>query len=605
MRNRFRIIILLVAWIVQMSIGAGAFPGETSPDVLGRALGAMDHCWTAWLSTEDLVALVVYQANRPAPRLWTVRFRRKRRRGGRQKHPYRCSARVEDNADEKEPLRSPAGGNSNSTDDNVYDPHRWGLSPDLSRELPDQLYHFWEGYHDCFGTKTHNTGEYAYHYLSALLRMKTQRNYTNIGRVTGQAGENVQHFMSNSPWVAQRVWEQVQEQIKSTPDLERGGVLILDESADKKAGGESAGAGRQHNGRLGKIDMSVVGVFLAYANLTYPRSPVWTWVDGELFLQEFWFTKEMAERRKKTGIPDEREFASKVDLGWQMIQRVQLHGLPFDAVACDDLYGRSKDFRDNLASTGTVYMADVPRNTHVYLEKPVLEVPKRKGKRGRKPTRFQVSNGVKPIQAHRVVRRDDTEWHRVCVRPIERGELNDPFAARRVWTLREGKAKPVEEWLLIRRESTNRYNYALSNAPADTSLADLAWLKCQRYFVERANQDAKSEAGWDELQARKYRGWKHHLALVILATWFVAQVKWDWGQHYDQDPTLAQQFEVEVLPALSMADIRLLLRAAMPLPQPSPEEAVVRVVETFVRRTRSRKSRLKRQRSTHNATAPP
>jgi len=33
----------------------------------------------------------------------------------------------------------------------------------------------------------------------------------------------------------------------------------------------------------------------------------------------------------------------------------------------------------------------------------------------------------------------------------------------------------------------------------------LAWLKCQRYFVERAIQDAKSEVGWDELQARKYR----------------------------------------------------------------------------------------------------
>lgn len=621
MHNRFWTMILLFVWASQMPIGV--LLGETEPDTLGRVWETMDHSviaarpmsrlggnlrcgyWTMWSSPEDLVALVVYQANRPAPRLWTVCFRRKRRGGGRQKHPHRRSARVEDDIDEKGPLRSRAGGSSNSTDEDVYDPCRWGLSPDLSRELPNQLYRFWESYYDCFGTKTHNTGEYAYCYLSALLRMETQRNYTNIGRATGQAGENIQHFMSNSPWEARRVWEQVQEQIESTPGLERGGVLILDESADGKAGDKSAGAGRQHNGRLGKIDMSVVGVFLAYANLTYPRRPVWTWVDGELFLQEFWFTEEMVEQRKKTGVPDEREFASKVDLGWKMIQRVQRHGLPFEAVACDDLYGRSKDFRDNLSGAGIVYMADVPRNTHVYLEKPVLEVPKREGKRGRKPTRFRVSNGVKPIQAHRVVRRDDTDWHRVCVRPIERGELNDPFAARRVWTLREGKAKPVEEWLLIRRESTNRYNYALSNAPADASLADLAWLKCQRYFVERANQDAKSEAGWDELQARKYRGWIHHLALVILATWFVARVKWDWGQHYDQDPTLARQFEVEVLPALSMANIRLFLRAAMPLPQPSPEEAVARVVKTFVRRTRSRRSRLKRQRSTHNATAPP
>lgn len=46
--------------------------------------------------------------------------------------------------------------------------------------------------------------------------------------------------------------------------------------------------------------------------------------------------------------------------------------------------------------------------------------------------------------------------------------------------------------------------YALSNAAADTPLERLAWLECQRYFVERTNgstelaevQDAKSEAGW-------------------------------------------------------------------------------------------------------------
>jgi hypothetical protein len=44
----------------------------------------------------------------------------------------------------------------------------------------------------------------------------------------------------------------------------------------------------------------------------------------------------------------------------------------------------------------------------------------------------------------------------------------------------------------------------LSSAPVDTSIERLAWLKCQRYFVERANQDAESEAGWEELVARKF-----------------------------------------------------------------------------------------------------
>jgi len=79
--------------------------------------------------------------------------------------------------------------------------------------------------------------------------------------------------------------------------------------------------------------------------------------------------------------------------------------------------------------------------------------------------------------------------------------------------------------LVIRHEDDQRYTYALSNAPADTPSERLAWLKCVRHFVERTNQDSKSEIGWDELQAQKFRAWEHHLAMTILATWFIAQTK--------------------------------------------------------------------------------
>ena len=87
--------------------------------------------------------------------------------------------------------------------------------------------------------------------------------------------------------------------------------------------------------------------------------------------------------------------------------------------------------------------------------------------------------------------------------------------------------------------------------------------------------------------------------------WFAAQTKCEWADRYTRDPTLAQQFAVQVLPALSMVNIRALLRAAMPLPQPTPEEAVTLVAEHFVNRTRSRKSRLKRQKVIPTAHAPP
>ena len=119
---------------------------------------------------------------------------------------------------------------------------------------------------------------------------------------------------------------------------------------------------------------------------------------------------------------------------------------------------------------------------------------------------------------------------------------------------------------------------------------------CWRYFTERTYQDAKSELGWADLQARKYRAWEHHTALTAAATWFVAGVKLDWRVAYTRDPKLAQQFEVEVLPALSTANVRDLLQAALPVPQLTPQQAREMVASHVVNRARSTASRLRTQR---------
>ena len=37
---------------------------------------------------------------------------------------------------------------------------RWGLSPALSRELPQRLYGFWERHAEGFKTQTRDTSEY-------------------------------------------------------------------------------------------------------------------------------------------------------------------------------------------------------------------------------------------------------------------------------------------------------------------------------------------------------------------------------------------------------------------------------------------------------------
>lgn len=422
--------------------------------------------------------------------------------------------------------------------------------------------------------------------------MEDARNYANIERrVNGGDGQGLQQFMSDSPWSGPAVFQQIQRDIMAQPALGEAGLLILDESADAKAGEHSVGAGRQRNGRMGKVDLCQVATNLAFY---HPPTGLWTLVDGAVFIPEEWFTDEYAELRAEVELPATQQFATKPQLGMQMIRRAQLQGLPFTRVACDDLYGRGRGFRAELAGAGLRYAAEVPANTQVYLKPPRVGVPRKHKVRGRRPTRQRVLSQHQPQEVRALAHRQQTRWERVPVRPTERGMLIANFAVRQVWTLTPDQQVRAE-WLVIRRDLDGRLTYVLLNDPPDTVHEVLIRASCQRYFVERTYQDAKSELGWDDFQARKYRAWEHHMALTAAALWFVAEVKLEWQQAYARDPELARQLELEVLPALSTANVRELLQAVLPLPQLTPDQARELVATHLVHRARSISSRLKQQ----------
>lgn len=70
--------------------------------------------------------------------------------------------------------------------------------------------------------------------------MERDRHFAGISRsVQGEDGQSLQHFMSVSPWAGQAVFGKIQEELCGTPALAKGSYLVLDESADEKAGGES------------------------------------------------------------------------------------------------------------------------------------------------------------------------------------------------------------------------------------------------------------------------------------------------------------------------------------------------------------------------------
>jgi SRSO17 transposase len=409
-------------------------------------------------------------------------------------------------------------------------------------------------------------------YVSGLLRMEGKRTIANIGRQTGVAEQNMEHYISQSPWSGREVIARMQEAVAERRELV-GGALILDESAEAKAGESSAGVSRQYNGRHKRVESSQVGVYLAYS-----QGNIWSWIDGELYLPKEWFSASYGQRRQKVGLPAERQFQTKLELGWQMIQRAIATGLRFKMVLFDSSYGQGAWFRDRCREAGLEYYGDVRGNTLVYLRDP----------------RQATSQNEIQQWANRVEWLADdeaTDWQHLVLRPDARGMLEADFAMRHVWT-RRTDGTVVAEMLLLRREG-ERFTYTLTNAPSSLPLEELARRKSQRYFIERSIQDAKSELGWDEFQALKYRAWEHQLALTILASWFIAETRLDWQAENPRDPSLPNDYQMADLPALSVANVRELLRAALPLPYLSSQQAALLVVKHLDNRARSRRSRLK------------
>ncbi len=394
--------------------------------------------------------------------------------------------------------------------------------------------------------------------------------------------QNMHHYISKSPWSGPQVIKQARLDIAAHAHFASGSVLIGDESADDRRGEVLVGGSRQYNGRLGKVDFSQVGVFLSLA-----KDGKHNWLDGELFLPEVWFDEAHQPLREQLGVPAERRFQTKLELFWQMVQGCHREGVPFAAVAMDGLYSQSFWLRQQLAQAHIEFYADVPANTQVYLSEPVIGIPQ--SRRGPKATKLRVL-APQIYRVDQLRQHPHALWQTLTLRPTERGWLVADFARLPVWTVQDDLTV-TSYWLLMRRQG-KKVSYTLSNAPAHTPLQTMALRKSQRYFIERDNQEAKSEFGWDEIQTTTWLAWQHQLAMTILAQWFITQTRLDWEAQAECDPDLLARYEVALLPALSVANVRALLRAALPLPTLSPLAAASLVVEHLDNRTRSRKSRL-------------
>lgn len=393
----------------------------------------------------------------------------------------------------------------------------------------------------------------ARHYLSGLFQA-ARRNVQRIAEVVpGTDAQALHHFLAHSPWDARAVMDQVAREVQGLLGGDQDSCLLLDETCFAKKGKKSVGVARQWFGVQGKTDNCQVAVFAALA-----RGKSVSLIDTELYLPREWV--ESAERCAAAGIPTERQvLKTKPELALEMVRRARRNGVHFAWVAADGGYGQDRALLRALDDAKERFVVDVHRDQRVFLDDPQPQG------RGRRRGANDSSAKAQSLRVDEwVAQQSDAAWHEVFIRHTTQGELRVQALRRRVWVLENGQTQARCWQLIVTRElgAPETTKYSLSNASDKLPLQRLAYMQRQRYWIERAFQEAKNEAGMDEYQARSWHAWYHHMALVMMALLFLLREK------------LLQK---ETFPLLSASDVKLLLARFLPRRDLDPEEAIRQV----------------------------
>jgi SRSO17 transposase len=193
-------------------------------------------------------------------------------------------------------------------------------------------------------------------YLAGLLapreRNKTLTALAGAEPVAGAqhpAVQRLQFFLPESRWDPDRVNERRLELLRTDPAAapHDAGVLVIDDSGDRKDGTKTAHVGHQWLGRYGKTDSGVVAVTTLWAagRLYYP-------VHAEPYTP----ARHFAKGKTDPG------FRTRLQIGAGLAIRARAAGFAFRAVVAGSAYGDQDGFRGELAEAGLPFvMALKPR----------------------------------------------------------------------------------------------------------------------------------------------------------------------------------------------------------------------------------------------------
>ena len=327
----------------------------------------------------------------------------------------------------------------------------------------------------------------------------------------------LQQLINQSPWHDRPVRDSLTRWVLAT--VGGDGSVILDDTGFPKQGTCSVGVARQYSGTLGKVGNCQVAVTLQYATAQEVFA-----LDAELYLTEEWGSDR--PRLEAVGVPEDIGYRPKWQIGLTLLERAKGNGLS-GTVLADSAYGDTTEFRKALDDAGWRYCVGISSTLKVVAADHDFGRVRPYRGQGRPPSRpANVRAGATAPSVKEWAQARANEFRRVTWREGTKGKLSSRFAAWRVrpaHRLSAGQEPLAECWLVVEwpEGEAEPTKYFFSNLPADTALRQLVRTAKGRWWVEHSYKELKDELGLDHFEGRGWRGWHHHVTLVLLAYAFV------------------------------------------------------------------------------------
>jgi len=347
-------------------------------------------------------------------------------------------------------------------------------------------------------------------YLQGLL-LPRDRNKTLTALAGTEPGvgaqaaavQRLQSFVSESTWEAgavnQRRLELLQADARTTTHEQ--GVLVIDDTGDRKSGQQTAHVGRQYLGSIGKIDNGLVVVSTL-------------WADDERYYPLHAEPYTPARRLPK-GKAD-AAFRTKPRIALQLIEAALNTGVLFRAIVADSGYGTNPTFVEQLLEEGLPYVVSVKPSEGLWAPAHAVHTPQAAA------AELPWQDAAAPGPWIAVVRsfhdgHTETWWAAELVY----GPYGPQRPVRRlVATTDPGRLPATSSWYLETNLPAPGSKQAKQSPLGAASIAEVVGLYGLRGWIEQSYKQLKNELGWADAMVRADLALRRHWLLIFCAFTF-------------------------------------------------------------------------------------